>query len=91
MFLIESIAFKTPIFVLDTFENASLLTNNNTNGLLINKKSSAKEIANLVSHYLTNNKMFNKEAFKDFFIKNFSLEVFEKKWFDCIQHLLKKQ
>jgi glycosyltransferase involved in cell wall biosynthesis len=53
--LTESLYYGTPILVRDTFDSAAFLTNDDRNGLLINKNLSCKKCADKINKYINNN------------------------------------
>ncbi len=81
---IESLSSGTPTIVRDTFCSAKELT---STGLLLDKKLSPKQCAKRINEYLDN--LDSKKAFKDcqeLALKNYTEEVFTKKWNDIIKN-----
>lgn len=77
---IESLSSSTPVIIRNTFLNASVLLSNN-NGLLLDKKLSAKKCAHSINSYIENANLDNhsKNA-KELAIKKFADDIFEEKW-----------
>lgn len=77
---IESMCSSTPIIIRNTFLNASIMLSNN-NGLLLDKKLSAKKCANLINNYISRNDILNdgKNA-KEFALNKYTNDLFEEKW-----------
>ncbi len=87
--LVESLSHGVPILVRDSFPSAKFLTNNNKNGFLFSKKSSAPEVVDFINKSIAE---MNEDSYKvmrnnctDFAVANLAIEAFEHKWIEILK------